>query len=404
MAATDAALLAAISLPFLVATPPLYSQLLVFALPALLAVQGLYPGYGMARPARLRCRWVNSAAFFAGLLGLGALLPALALPPLALAITSLLFIILSPLTEDLIRHRLRRAQCWGKPALLLGSPEATQAMAQELTNNWALGLYPTLSSQRSDIDTIITSPGLLMTAQVSAYRHIYCVSHPCDIALRSHPHAPALHPHPARSPYRLARRAIDIVVGGLALVLALPLIGVFALLVYLTDRGSPFYVQPRSGQHGKRVKVWKIRSMYRDAEDRLQHLLATDPQRRAEWSNSFKLKNDPRILPKIGDFIRRHSIDELPQLWNVLRGEISLVGPRVFADYDLDIYTPEQLRIRQSVLPGVTGLWQVSGRSTGNNADKVRYDMAYLRNWSLWLDIDILYRTIGVVLSARGAV
>lgn len=102
------------------------------------------------------------------------------------------------------------------------------------------------------------------------------------------------------------------------------------------------------------MKVWKIRSMYRDADVRLKHLLATDPVRNEEWQRYFKLKNDPRILPRVGAFIRKYSIDELPQLWSVVKGEISLIGPRVFADYDLEVYSAEQLRMRQSVLPGLS--------------------------------------------------
>ena len=144
--------------------------------------------------------------------------------------------------------------------------------------------------------------------------------------------------------------------------------------------------------------------MYQDSDARLQQLLNSDADAAARWASHFKLKTDPRILPFIGGFIRLFSIDELPQLINVLKGEMSLIGPRIFVDYDLEVYTPSLLQVRQSVLAGITGLWQVSVRSDGDNADKVRYDTAYVRSWSLWQDIDILYRTVGAVLTGRGAV
>ena len=376
----------------------------VVLLPLILAGLGLYPGYGMARHERLRRRWLATLCFFGLALAASEMMPRLQWASSILALTGLSFMLVAPLAEDLVRILLRNRQQWGKPALLLGPPEAVQAMARELHANWWLGLRPTTNASTADIDTLILSPGMVMAPEFSSYPNIYCVSNPSEMEFVGN--APlALHrANPRTGLNRLLKRGLDISVGSLALLAALPVIAVFAGLVYLTDRHLPFYYQPRSGLNGKRLKVWKIRSMYKDADVRLKHLLATDPVRNEEWLRYFKLKNDPRVLPRIGGFIRKYSIDELPQLWSVVKGEISLVGPRVFADYDLEVYSPEQLRMRQTVVPGLSGLWQVSGRSSGDNFDKVRYDMAYVRNWSLWLDLDILYRTIGVVLTARGAI
>jgi lipopolysaccharide/colanic/teichoic acid biosynthesis glycosyltransferase len=208
---------------------------------------------------------------------------------------------------------------------------------------------------------------------------------------------------PMSHPWRGLKRILDISFGLLAFVLALPVMAVAAALICMVDPGPVLYGQMRRGLHGQPLKIWKLRSMYQDSQPRLDRILQEDPAAAAEWATRFKLSKDPRILPVVGCFIRKFSLDELPQLWNVIRGDLSLVGPRVFVDYDLDVYSPEALRLRQSVMAGLTGLWQVSVRSDGDNRDKVRYDSAYVRNWSFWMDLDILYRTVGVVLTGRGA-
>jgi lipopolysaccharide/colanic/teichoic acid biosynthesis glycosyltransferase len=143
--------------------------------------------------------------------------------------------------------------------------------------------------------------------------------------------------------------------------------------------------------------------MHVDADARLIEILRRNPKLRQQWERSAKLMEDPRLIPVVGRFLRRWSLDELPQLWNVIIGEMSLVGPRPFPDYHLARLSPECKSLRRAVRPGLTGLWQVTVRSNGRIEDQERLDSYYIRNWSVWLDLYILAKTGAAVLMARGA-
>lgn len=198
------------------------------------------------------------------------------------------------------------------------------------------------------------------------------------------------------------KRLIDIIGSLVGLIVLSPLFIVVALLIKATSSGKAVYKQKRVGKNGKIFYLYKFRSMYQDAEERLQEILANDPQARAEWETKRKLTNDPRITP-IGNFMRKTSIDELPQLLNILKGDLSIVGPRPVSEEEIKTFYKEYKVYYYSVRPGLTGLWQVSGRSNTDYAYRVQTDVWYVENWSLWLDIVIILKTFEVLIKREGA-
>ena len=205
-----------------------------------------------------------------------------------------------------------------------------------------------------------------------------------------------------RSVPRLVKHVMDYAITLLVFVATLPLFAVIVLLVKLSSPGPIIYARKCLGRHGRHFYYLKFRTMLPNADQALKKYLDEHPEAREEWSRDQKLKHDPRITP-LGRFLRKTSLDELPQLWNVLRGEMSLVGPRPIVDNEIAKYGA-QFELRSRVLPGITGLWQVSGRSTTTYAERIALDTYYVQNWSPWLDIYILISTIRVVLFQEGAV
>lgn len=204
----------------------------------------------------------------------------------------------------------------------------------------------------------------------------------------------------ARPIPQLIKRLFDLVVSLILLVLLTPL---FAYLSWKIRQTGPSVIfgHVRVGRYGRPFRCLKFRTMVPDADKVLKEVLESDPGARAEWDRDFKLKNDPRVTP-IGVFLRRTSLDELPQLWNVLKGEMSLVGPRPIVERELERYG-DQVSYYLETRPGITGLWQISGRNDTGYEDRVALDSWYVRNWSLWYDLVILAKTIRVVVSRDGA-
>ncbi|WP_418469264.1 undecaprenyl-phosphate galactose phosphotransferase WbaP [Dialister hominis] len=200
---------------------------------------------------------------------------------------------------------------------------------------------------------------------------------------------------------QMLKRLFDIVAticGGL---LVSPILLAIAFWVYHDSPGPVIFKHRRVGRNGKEFNCYKFRSMCVNSKEVLEHLLATDPEAKAEWDKEFKLKNDPRIT-KSGAFLRKTSLDELPQLWNVLKGEMSLVGPRPIVQAEVPRYG-KYIKEYYSVLPGITGMWQTSGRSDIDYPERVQMDSWYVHNWSVWLDMVLLWRTVAVVLQHKGA-
>jgi Undecaprenyl-phosphate galactose phosphotransferase WbaP len=201
--------------------------------------------------------------------------------------------------------------------------------------------------------------------------------------------------------YRGFKRIIDVVgvlVGGLVF---LPFILVIMALVKMDSPGPVFYGHRRIGQGGREFRAWKFRSMIADADQKLAECFEKDPEYRKEWNAKRKIVHDPRVT-RFGRFLRRRSLDELPQLWNILKGEMSLVGPRPIVRQEIPLYGTAWEKV-SSVVPGLTGYWQVSGRSETGFHERIVHDLYYIQNWSIWLDLFIIFKTIWTILLGTGA-
>jgi Undecaprenyl-phosphate galactose phosphotransferase WbaP len=201
---------------------------------------------------------------------------------------------------------------------------------------------------------------------------------------------------------RIFKRGLDLFLVAATALFWVPFLALIALLILLVDRQNPFFLQHRIGKANRLFRPVKFRTMRADAERNLEQALATDEALRAEWGLNCKLRNDPRVTP-LGRILRRTSLDELPQVLNVLAGQMALVGPRPLPDYHHGQLAESVRTPRSRVRPGLTGLWQVSGRSESGTAGMEKWDTYYVRNWSIWLDIVILTRTFMAVIRGNGA-
>jgi exopolysaccharide biosynthesis polyprenyl glycosylphosphotransferase len=199
------------------------------------------------------------------------------------------------------------------------------------------------------------------------------------------------------------KRYFDIICSSLCLLFTSPLLFFIALLIKLDDGGPIFYGHKRVTMAGKEFKCWKFRTMVTDSDRKLAEVLARDPVAKVEWEKNFKLKNDPRVT-RIGKFLRKTSLDEMPQFFNVLKGEMSIVGARPIIEKELNEYYKENGGLYCSLKPGITGVWQVGKRSDTKEYDeRIRLDIWYLKNLSFWLDLKIILKTVFVMFTKRGA-
>ena len=201
--------------------------------------------------------------------------------------------------------------------------------------------------------------------------------------------------------FLVCKKIIEIVLALLVLPFIVIIGSVIAILVKITSAGPVFYRADRIGKNGRKIRILKFRTMYRNADDMLEEILENDPVLKKEWLSKFKLTDDPRITP-LGKFLRKTSLDELPQFWNVLTGDMAIIGPRPIVEAEKHYYGAD-FHLFSVVKPGITGLWQISGRNDLDYSERVNLDVYYVRNWSLWLDYFIFLKTIVNVLARRGA-
>lgn len=444
--AATAAVGCAVGLRYLLRGAPMYPA----AIEATVAVwlilrflRGLYPGEGLTGPEELRASIVTTIS--AGLVHLAVLFTTQLRESRLVALSAwLLLVIFAWSVRGITKRLLISVGLYGSPVVVVGGGEPVARLVEELARHPEVGLRPAaVFSDDHPVNSRLA--GVPVTGPVALALDSVAPSH-VDHAVVAMPHRapevavgvahallrryrtvtylPASHglaqlwvrPQPVgryltlRVQNNLAdpvnavlKRLLDLVVGLPLLAVSAPVIFLCALAVKTVDPGPAFYAQDREGRGGRRIRVWKIRTMVRDAEARLERVLHSNPAAREEWDRYMKLRRDPRVVPGVGALLRRLSLDELPQLWNVLRGEMSLVGPRPFPDYHLARFPDEFRDLRRQVRPGITGLWQVTARSDGDLTRQLEADTYYIRNWSLWLDLWILLRTPGVVLSRKGA-
>ena len=433
------------ALPMRQQAPAMYLDLapLLVLFAAGYAGAGLYPGFGIGPVQTLR-RLTIVTTF--GFLLLAAITFALKLPHLYSRVTFLLALLLSlvfvPFGRLALFRVARRWQWWPEPVAVIGTGRRAAHAIRSIQNSSHLGYRPAAvlrseagASASGDLEGVPIVGGVDKASDLAAagIRIAFLEIDPTQaravletlqqdfqqvILLREFDDLPVeglqvrnlgtlvgveYTNNLLRSANQAAKRVLDLLLAGSALIVAFPLIVLAAILVKLIDGGPMFFRQTRVGRAGRRFSIPKIRTMRRDADERLEEYLKANPAMREEWTTRYKLRDDPRLISGVGRLLRRFSIDELPQLWTVLKGDMSLVGPRPLPDYHLEKFSTSFVEFRQRVRPGITGLWQIMVRSDGGTEDQEAFDTYYIRNWSVWFDLYLLGRTIAAVASGRGA-
>ena len=338
---------------------------------------------------------------------------------------------LLPLGREFVRHRFARYPWWGYPLVVLNSFTGRKKIWHYLRRHPEYGFNPvasvdlpeSLADARSVLeDAARKHPGSValvagLPSDMNSFLSVVNVYFsrvlilpetkesslsfwltPCDVGV-SMGFLLQQRLHDRRRLF--LKRSIDLIFCALGAVLVVPVSLVLALAIRLDSRGPILYRQKRVGQGGREIMVHKFRTMARDADLILEKYLADNPDARDEWERDHKLRRDPRIT-RVGRFLRHTSLDELPQLIDVLAGNMSIVGPRPIVNEEISKYGPvysDYILVK----PGITGLWQVSGRNDTSYEERVAYDFYYINNWSIWMDIWILCRTVPVVILGRGA-
>jgi Undecaprenyl-phosphate galactose phosphotransferase WbaP len=345
-----------------------------------------------------------------------------------------------PMFRSLMRHACSRYRWWGHPTLIIGSGFGAESLARALQSAPRSGLRPILVTDPTGLcrsavtpvlndvtmlESLIRAEGIrhavvslpeLSSAHLSEVLDRFSGIIPHVLVLSDASTMPTLWGASGRSgrlagievrnslllaTLGLVKRTFDLVIASAALLVGLPLLVVLAILVKVTSRGPIFFGHTRIGQHGRRFKAWKFRSMHLNADALLRDHLEKVATAQEEWGRDQKLRRDPRVT-RIGNLMRKTSLDELPQIWNVIKGDMSLVGPRPIVQSEVIRYG-RVFRLYTSVKPGITGLWQVSGRNDLSYDERVQLDQFYVRHWSPWMDTYILGRTVITLLCRTGA-
>ena len=379
---------------------------------------------------------VSTVALFSAAVG------GLFAPPMAMwcGFAWLAAVVLVPLLRTVVRWCCRDRSWWGYPTLIIGCGGGVEEMARLLLDCPRSGLRPVLLTDPEDrcrsailpvVNDPITLESLLRTqgvrhavvslpsysnARLAAMLDRYSDVVPHLLVLSDTSTLPTLW-GASRSGGRLSgievrngllmatlqigKRLADLTVALLALIIALPILLGVIVLMKLGGGGAVFFGHTRIGRHGRLFKAWKFRTMHPHSDKILREYLERVAGARAEWDRDQKLRDDPRVT-RIGRLLRQTSLDELPQIWNVLRGDMSIVGPRPIVSAEIPRYG-DAFRLYATVKPGITGLWQVSGRNDVSYDDRIRLDQFYVRHWSPWLDAYILAKTVVALLKRDGA-
>ena len=403
-------------------------------------LQGLYPGFGLAAVHEMQkvIVVVTMASIFLGLF--------LFLQQLGLAYSRLVFLLtwfISALFMMLgrfaLRNRFSRLKWWGVPLVIVGSPEKAAPVIEKLIQNRRLGFRPVCYfnpdspadqpvlgvravKSKADLQNLAQDLNISYAAFTNPMGEMDAENHHWmrDVfpnilfVLNTAPFGSLwvrtmdLHGmlaietnyHLLNKREMVVKRLLDTSLTVLLLLVSWPLFLILALLVRLDSRGPIFYAQKRLGKDNQQFDCLKFRTMFENSEEKLSALLADDPQAFQEYDKYHKLADDPRVTP-VGKFLRRYSLDELPQLINVLKGDMNLIGPRSYLPRELPAMG-EYARIILKVKPGITGWWQVMGRNATSFEERLQLDVYYISNWSVWLDIYIAIKTVWVLVSGKG--
>jgi Undecaprenyl-phosphate galactose phosphotransferase WbaP len=410
------------------------------------ALLGLYPGYGLDSAERLRRHTYSVfgtlavvAVFAVGFRG-GDLHSRMLL---VAAVTFLGLLFLAPVVQHFMKLGMKRARLWGKPVLILSHKDTGVSFRELLKQEWGLGYSPVALldhhvvpagnpyqevsyeealteaaylGRELGVDTLIFATPYTRRERLASMVNVACesfrnilvvpnlngVTNSAVVARDLAGTFAVELKHNLLDPWpQRFKRTLDLLGAVIGAVVISPVLFAITVLIKLDSSGPAFYGHQRVGAADKHFLCWKFRTMHVNAERLLDEYLQDSPVLRAQWEQNQKLRDDPRVT-RVGRFLRRTSLDELPQLWNVLRGEMSLTGPRPIVDAEIPKYGKDY-ELYKRIRPGMSGLWQVSGRSDISYEKRVAMDSYYVRSWSVWLDFVILARTVTIVLFGRGA-